>query len=383
MNIGFDAKRAYHNNTGLGNYSRTLIHSLNDYFPENEYYLFNPKESGKYKISGTHIHQILPQSPIEKKLNSLWRSNWVKRKFDDLSLNLYHGLSHEIPYGISNKKIKSVVTIHDLIYLRYPEQFKFIDRNVYDFKFRYACKYADHIIAISEQTKQDIIRYFKIPDDKITVCYQSCDPVFSVEVNDAKKNMIREKLNLPERYFLYVGSIIERKNLLNICQAIKLNSNKSKVPLVVIGEGKSYKEKVKHFLTNNQLTNDVIFLSENEVAKMLNFTMPEIFLPAIYQMSLALIYPSFFEGFGIPVLEALCSNTPVITSNISSLPEAGGNGSIYVNPSSVEEIAAAMNSIATEAINLTLMKDLGLKHAGQFTQQKCAQQLMNVYQKLC
>ena len=382
MNIGFDAKRAFHNNTGLGNYSRTLLNSLNEYFPENEYYLYNPKPSNKFKLIGSHLHQILPQKTMNKFFNAAWRSKSVVKEFSQNNIDIYHGLSHEIPIGIAKSKTKSVVTIHDLIYLRYPNQFRLLDRIIYDFKFRYACKNANHIIAISEQTKQDIILYYKMPEKNISVCYQSCDPAFSIQANEIDKKYLQDQFDLPVSFFLYVGSIIERKNLLNICKALKALEDIIDIPLVVIGDGKKYKEEVKNYLKANQIVNKVIFLSENKLAKKMNIERPDKFLPVLYQMATALIYPSIFEGFGIPVLEALCSQLPVITSNISSLPEAGGPGSIYIDPYNPEEIAEAMKSVFFKQIDLQKMKELGTLHAANFSRKECAQQIINVYNRL-
>ena len=120
MNIGFDAKRAYHNGTGLGHYSRTLIRSLAEYFPQHEYYLFNPKPSELFKLNGKNIHEVLPSKLLHKTLSSVWRSTWIKKDLEKLNIDLYHGLSNEIPLDIHKTDIKSVVTIHDLILERFP-----------------------------------------------------------------------------------------------------------------------------------------------------------------------------------------------------------------------------------------------------------------------
>jgi glycosyltransferase involved in cell wall biosynthesis len=345
MNIGFDAKRAFHNGTGLGHYSRTLIRSLSDYHPEHQYYLFNPRHSSEFELKGNNLQEIVPTDFLSRLFSSAWRSSWVKKDLQRLKIGLYHGLSHEIPVGIERTGIKSVVTIHDLIHERYPEQYNAIDVKIYSKKFRYACEHADKVIAISEQTKRDIIEFYKIPEKKITVCYQSCNPAFGDKVSEEDKKKIKEEYDLPEQFFLYVGSVIERKNLLNICKALFLLRNELDIPLVVIGDGGKYKQQVKDFITQNGLQSKVIFLSEYEKARTSpSFRSAKVF-PAIYQSAIAMIYPSFFEGFGIPVLEALWSRLPVITSSVSCLPEAGGAGAYYVNPGSAEEIASGMKNI--------------------------------------
>lgn len=383
MRIGFDAKRAYHNQTGLGHYSRTLIRSLAVDFPQHYYFLFNPKPSSLFHFDDLqNVKEILPSTFLSKKLPSVWRGNWVKRDLKKLQIDLYHGLSHEIPTGIQKTGIKSIVTIHDLIFERYPGQFKFIDRRIYSRKFRYSCEHADKIIAISKQTKEDLIRFYNVPSEKIEICYQSCNPAFGVAVSTDTKQRIQQHYQLPEKYFLYVGSVIERKNLLNICKAIKLLGNEMDIPLVVIGNGSAYKQQVKEYVQLNGLSDRVLFLSDQPTAKFSpTFQSAEDF-PAIYQQAVAMIYPSVFEGFGIPVLEALWSRIPVITSNVSCLPEAGGEGAFYVDPSKPEEIAQQMKLILSDPILVQQQVEKGWLHAQKFTNSNTAAEVMKVYEQL-
>jgi glycosyltransferase involved in cell wall biosynthesis len=382
MNIAFDAKRAFHNGTGLGHYSRTLIRSLSVFYPENQYYLCNPKPADKFQVKGKNLHEVLPSGFIDKLFSAAWRSNWVKKDLQHLRINIYHGLSHEIPIKIHQKGIKSVVTIHDLIHERFPAQYNPVDILIYNKKFRYACSHADKIIAISQQTKKDIINFYKIPEEKIAVCYQSCNPDFAIKVSEEEKEKVQKRYNLPPRFFLYVGSVIERKNLLNICKAMLLVKNEFALPLLVIGDGGKYKHKVKNFIRENKMEKKVIFLSENPAARSSASFQTATDFPAIYQSALAMIYPSYFEGFGIPVLEALWSKLPVITSDVSSLPEVGGNGAYYVNPDRSEEIAAGMIKLLTDENFTDGLKEKGWQHAQLFTPEKCARNVMNVYNSL-
>jgi glycosyltransferase involved in cell wall biosynthesis len=382
MNIGFDAKRAYHNGTGLGHYSRTLIRSLAEYFPQHEYFLFNTKPSGLFQLNGRNIHEVLPGNLLHKTLSLVWRSTWIKNDLEKEEIDIYHGLSNEIPLDIHKTGIRSVVTIHDMIFERFPDQYSRIDVEIYKRKFKYACDHADKVIAISEQTKKDIIEFYKTPEEKIAVCYQSCNPAFAKKVEETVKQHVKEKYSLPDQYFLYVGSIIERKNLLGICKAIYLLRNDLKIPLVVIGDGTKYKQQVKDFVRQNGLDDQIIFLSENPLAKVASSFLRAEDFPAIYQMAVAMIYPSFFEGFGIPVLEALWSRLPVITSNVSCLPEAGGDGAYYVNPGSAEEIAEGMKKIGSDKSFAEEMKQKGWQHAQKFTQQGGAADVMKVYEDL-
>ena len=377
MNIAFDAKRAFNNTTGLGHYSRTLINSLAAYFPGHEYFLCTPKRSDRFNISALqNMHIIEPQKFPSTVFKSAWRSSWVKKDLLQLNIGLYHGLSHEIPVGIENTGIKSVVTIHDLIFERYPNQYNPIDVQIYRRKFKNACVHADKIIAISKQTKDDIIQFYKIPEKKITVCYQSCDPSFGIEVNEAEKQRIKLKYNLPDKFFLYVGSIIERKNLLTVCKAFHQLKDKLNIALVVIGEGGKYKQQVKDFINTNDLQQQIIFLSEAHSFE------SSVDFPAIYQQALCMVYPSIFEGFGIPVLEALWSRIPVITSNISCLPEAGGEGALYIDPFNTAQMAESIMQIATDNNLRNNLIEKGWQHAQNFTPQKCAAAVMDVYKEL-
>ncbi|MES1216185.1 MAG: glycosyltransferase family 1 protein [Bacteroidota bacterium] len=382
MNIGFDAKRAYHNGTGLGHYSRTLIRSLSELYPEHQYYLFNPKSSSRFELRGDNIHEILPNGFLNKTFRAVWRGSRVKKDLKNLKIDLYHGLSHEIPLGIRQTGIRSVVTIHDLIHERYPDQYSAIDVRIYRKKFYYACIHADKIIAVSQQTKKDVIDFYKIPGEKIVVAYQSCNPSFGASISEDEKRKIRTQYNLPEQFFLYVGSIIERKNLLNICKAILLLKDELNIPLVVIGDGGKYKQTVKNFVHQNGLGQKIIFLSEQPSARTSKTFQTAEDFPAIYQSAIAMIYPSFFEGFGIPVLEALWSKLPVITSHRSCLPEVGGNAAYYVDPGKAGEIAEGMKKIYLDKEFSKSMIEKGWLHAHNFTQQKCAEAVMNVYKSI-
>jgi glycosyltransferase involved in cell wall biosynthesis len=377
MNIGFDAKRAFHNVTGLGNYSRTMIDSLSTFFPENTYYLFNPKKSSLYSFCSKQIVEINPSRLLSKLLPSLWRSRWMIRDIEK-KVDLYHGLSNELPFGIHRSKIKKVVTIHDLIFEHYPNQYKKNDVIIYRKKFTYACKHADIIIAISESTKQDLVDLYAVPPEKIAVCYQSCDQRFFTSANNHQKEIILERYGLQTPYFLSVGSIIERKNLLRTCIAFNKLQQQTPCQLVVIGKGNGpYKEDVLNYIKQEQLTEKIIFLEDN-------FTSDDIQkdMPVLYQHATALVYPSLMEGFGIPVLEAMASGTPVITSNRSSLTEAGGNAAQCIDPLDTMAMFDAMKRILFDHDFREQCIQKGLQHAQTFNNQLAAQKVLSIYKKL-
>ncbi len=372
MRIGFDAKRAFLNNTGLGNYSRDTIRVLTQFYTDNKYFLYTPKEKENKRLSfinDTITFVRSPQSLINRTLKSYWRSKSIVRDLFQNKIDIYHGLSHELPLGIEKTNIKSVVTIHDLIFIRYPHLFSTIDRKIYYKKFKSACERANSIIAISEQTKQDIIDFFFIPAEKIKVVYQGCNQIFQKTITENKKQEVRIAKKLPNKFLLYVGSIEERKNLLTLLKTLKeLPSHK----LVIIGNGKAYKIKCLRYIAKNNLSERVTFLTNLDLEEM----------AAIYQSADMMIYPSIFEGFGIPILEALFSKTPVITTKGGCFSEAGGKASKYINPLSVTEMKTAILDIEKDSDLNKKMKEEGFKHAQNFTDDKIAANLMNIYTSL-
>jgi glycosyltransferase involved in cell wall biosynthesis len=382
MRIAFDAKRAFENSTGLGNYSRMLIDQLIADFPTNEYYLMAPRRTTGYAPPQSPNNHIVTPSGIGKRFPSLWRSSWINKDLKRLGIELYHGLSHEIPLGIDRTGIKSVVTIHDLIFEYYPEQYKAVDVNIYRKKFKHACAHATHIISISKKTRQDLIELYKVPASKISVCYPSVMPVYERIVTEEEREAVKRKYKLPAKYLLYVGSIVERKNLLNICKALHATGDKLNLPLVVIGTGTgSYVEQVNNYIKANGMQDRVIFLERQAEANDPKFKSSEDF-PAIYQAAEMLLYPSVYEGFGLPVLEALWSRIPVITSNTSCLPETGGDAVYYVDPTSLDELANAILTVSSNDILRQQMIRKGIVHAQKFAPQVSAANVMTVYESL-
>lgn len=375
MKIGFDAKRLYNNFTGLGNYSRTLVSNLQHYFPEEEYHLYTPKIKKEIttipflesKLYNTHCYQSW--------CKNLWRTSWIKKDLKKDQIDLYHGLSHELPTNIDKTGIRSIVTMHDVIFLTFPDMYTAIDRTIYNYKFRYACQHADKIIAISQCTRQDLIHYFGVSENKIEVIYQAIQPTFYQMQSQEQAIATIQKYGLPEDYLLYVGAINARKNLLNLIKALPLLPKELQIPLIVVGNGHQYKTEVQKYIQKAHLTHQVIFIN--------NLHDP-IDLQAFYQRAKIFIYPSYYEGFGLPVTEALLSKVPVITSNRSSLPEAGGPNSCYINPDSPEEIAQAIDKVLSDEQQRKQMIELGFSFAQQqFNVQQLTKQVHDLYYKIC
>ena len=240
---------------------------------------------------------------------------------------------------------------------------------------------ADAIIAISNQTKEDLVNYYKVPANKITVCYQSCNPIFQRVVDAAEKKLVKERYHLPDEYFLFVSSIAPRKNLIAICRAMILLKENMAIPLVVIGNGKKEKEEVKQLMEMNGMGNRLILLNELPQSKENDFTSARDF-PAVYQQALALVYPSIFEGFGAPLLEAMWSGLPVICSNTSCLPEVGGDAACYFDPGNEKMIAEIMLKVATDKSLRSTMIEKGFEQTKKFTTQKYAADIIDVYKSI-
>jgi glycosyltransferase involved in cell wall biosynthesis len=370
MRIGFDAKRAFFNKSGLGSYSRNLIQGLAKKYPDNEYVLYTPGTNPELFEPVQECFSIkLPKRLHHRIFRFYWKSIYLSKQLPRDRIDIYHGLSHEIPYHFPTGQVKSVVTIHDLIFLRLPHLYRTIDRTIYERKFRYACQTSDRIIAVSRQTANDIQEFFHIDPEKIDVVYQGCNPMFNTEIPLIEKEILRMKYLLPKSFILYVGTIEERKNLLTLIKA--LHYGKIDMPLVVIGKPTSYLNKVIEFIERHSLIN-IIFC---DVVQNLD-------LPGIYQLSDLFVYPSIFEGFGIPIQEALYSKVPVITSKGSSLAEAGGKYTLYVDPNNVEEMAAAIKKVLFDRELQEKMKIEGYRHARGFDEDKVSTNIMQVYQKV-
>lgn len=375
MNIGFDAKRITHNATGLGNYGRFVIRILSKYYPGNLYMLYSPSP-GKERLRKQaevlpHVRFRYPENFFYRMFKFIWRSGMLMSLLKKDRIALFHGLSNELPYGLKKKGIRSVVTIHDLIFLRYPEFYKPIDRKIYASKFKRACEEADRVIAISEMTKRDIIHFFGIDEKKISVVYQGCDASFLHPVTEEKKKEVRTAYHLPARYILSVGSIEKRKNLLLIVKAMTLLEDKE-IALVAVGKHTPYAGEVEQYVQEHHLSERVFLRSDVSFAD----------LPAVYQMASLFIYPSFFEGFGIPIIEAIHSGLPVIAATGSCLEEAGGPASVYVDPKDETGMADKITQILDSPALVEKMKSEGKAYVSRFADEVIAAGMMRVYKDL-
>lgn len=375
ITIGFDGKRAAQNRTGLGNYSRFVISGLSRYSDVGRLMVYAPSERRASCLDGLdkeeRVEMIYPTGKWGGKLSSLWRIMGVTGTLETDGVSLFHGLSGELPLNIRKETgIRSIVTIHDLIFRRYPECYAFLDRKIYDYKSRKACENSDRIVAVSQCTKRDVVEMYGIAPEKVDVVYQGCDKQFWQRASDEAKEKARKQLDLPEHYVLYVGSIETRKNLMLLAKA--LMRLPKEVVAIAVGKRTPYADEVDRFCAANGLTGRLRMISG------VSFSL----FPALYQMADMMVYPSRFEGFGIPLLEALVSGIPAIGCTGSCLEEAGGPDSLYVDPDDDEAMASAIDSVLSSAELRDKMVRCGMAYAQNFRQDTLTRHLVDVYQKV-
>jgi glycosyltransferase involved in cell wall biosynthesis len=370
MQIGFDAKRAFFNRSGLGVYSRSTVSLLAKYASKNRYTLFSPKAGNPAGFAVSEGVDVVYPHGLASAVPSLWRTFAMAGSIRSSGVDIYHGLSHELPADIHRARVRSVVTMHDIIFVHHPELYTATDRRLYTLKYKRSCHAADRIIAISEQTRADLVNEWNIDPAKIEVISQGCDPQFEVEASPETRAEVRARYALPERYILSVGSIEERKNLMLTVQAMA--EGRLDVHLVAFGRHTPYADRIMEYATAHGIA-DRISMHHN--ARFGD-------LPALYQMADGFVYTSLFEGFGIPILEALNSRVPVITSAGGVFPETGGDACIYVNPFSVEQMVEALRSVLSDSSMRADMITRGTAHAARFAEPLIAQNLTRLYRLL-
>ena len=275
-----------------------------------------------------------------------------------------------------SKKCKSVMTFHDLSFEKYPE-FYSASKNYWHFSMnpKKQARKADKIIAVSESTKNDLVGLYNINPEKIKVIYSGINSVFSIQYSVSSISKIKKKYNLPEKYILYLGTLEPRKNIVGLIKAFEMFKRRrhsrmspaEDYKLVIAGsKGWLYRDIFKT-VKNSPVKNDIIFTGFiDDEDKSILYSQAELF-----------VYPSFYEGFGFPPLEAMACGTPVITSNFSSLPEAVGDAAIMINPYNLDELYRAMETVLNDdKLKDTLIKK-GFKQAKKFSWQKCARETLD------
>ncbi len=375
MIIGFDGKRIVRNNTGLGNYCRTLINDMIRCNDKDKKLLIYCPDKGRDALRNQILESpnssfVYPDKKRGKIYKGLWRTKKIVKQLLNDNVDIYHGLSGELPLGLKDSGIKGIVTIHDLIFLRHPKYYHWFDRKIYTWKFHQTLRQADHIIAISECTKRDILEFGDFNSDKISVIYQSCNPRFAeIPSQEDIRNTI-EKYKLPKRYLLNVGTIEERKNLMLAVRALtKLPED---IHLVAVGRQTRYAEKVRKEAETLDVSHRLHLLSgvsNNE-------------LNVIYKNAELFVYPSRYEGFGIPIIEAIFSGLAVVASTGSCLEEAGGPHCLYVNPDDYERMAKAVVQLIDDKEDRDRRIKLSLEYVQKFKGSNLAAQVFDIYKEL-
>ena len=361
MNIGFDAKRAFLNNSGLGNYSRNLILGMMELFLEHQYVLFTTEQKINF-LQQYHPNVLIkqPSKIIDRIFPSYWRSNLITKEKDFRFLDVYHGLSAELPMNIHKFKGKKVVTIHDLIFELYPEYYSKIDRFIYRKKTKYACENADVIIAASNQTKSDLIQIYQVDEGKIHTVYQMYEEP-AQNRNGIILNKKKENNQMGDKpYIVYISSFNPRKNHIRLLKAFKEAQLESEFQLVFIGQENSYVDKIKKEISALYLEQKV----------RLHLDLSDLQVSEVLKNSLAMVYLSEYEGFGIPILEGYAAGKSILASNTSSMKEIGQDACILVNPLDIDEIANGLKQLVVDSTEHEIRKLEGRKKMNELFSKK-------------
>jgi glycosyltransferase involved in cell wall biosynthesis len=367
MHLGFDGKRAFQNATGLGNYSRDVLRILARHRPDHRYVAYGPRPAAGRLAEGVEARG--PDTWLGRLAPSVWRVAGLAAQLRRDGVTVFHGLSNELPVGIETTGIRSVVTIHDLIFERFPGLYAPIDRRIYRWKFRSAAARAGRIIAISEQTARDLVEWYGVAPERIRVVYQGCHPAFQAAPAPGVDEAAARRLELPERYLLSVGTVERRKNLGLLVRALP---GLPGLPVLVVGRETAYAQEVRR---------EAARLGVADRLRFLRGVSPED-LATLYRRCTVFVYPSIFEGFGIPIIEALCCGAPAVTTAGGVFSEAGGPGSVYVDPQDVEGLGRALGGLLADQRRRTAMAAAGREFVARFSDQAIAAALFRVYDEL-
>ncbi len=370
LTIGLDAKRIVHNGTGLGSYGRTLANDLSA-LGDLSLRLYAPdagREDLKRQVpERPNLCYCYPRTSLFK---SWWRSHGIVSQLLADGVDVYHGLSGELPVGIGKSGIKSVVTIHDLIFLRHPEYYHWLDVQIYRWKFMQTLREAHCIVAISECTRRDICELGGIAEDRVRLVYQSCAPRFSSTVAPNVRQQVVERYQLPPCYVLCVGTIEQRKNTMLLVQALHMLPNE--VHVVLLGRPTHYSQKVQAYAVQTGVAHRLHLLHG----------VPDAHLPAIYAAARVFAYPSRYEGFGIPIIEAISMSLPVVACTGSCLEEAGGPDCLYVSPDEPEAMAHAIEQLLHDSPERQKRIERSLQYVKRFENTNAARQFAEIYHEL-
>ncbi len=366
MRIGIDARVLDRPITGTGRYLLNILKELPNHDLKNEYFLFSnsnlPVDKTFYKIV-SHKPSLLPL----KLFSPIWLNSTLPRLIEKNKIDLLFEPNVLLPL-VDLGKIKCISVVHDVIFKVYKEYYPFFYRQYLSLLLPPSLKKSDCVVTVSELSKNDIIKYYRIPKEKIQVVYNTASEQFKPRgFDDAGDSDILKEYFLPKKYLLYVGVVEKRKNILGIIKILDLLEKKgSQLQLVIIGKA--------------GYDSDTILpeISKRKNIKYFNFVSDEA-LAYIYNSAFAFIFPSFYEGFGIPPLEAMQSAIPVLSSNTSALVEVVGEGGLIHNPYDHTEYVNDILNLERDSEYYSLMKSKALEQSKKFSIKETTKQLVGIF----
>jgi len=356
----------YYTQAGISQYTQRLIRALARVDHKNEYFIIQNWRDKASLCPNHNFRRVSFISPAHHRLEQ-W---FLRFELPPLGLDVLHSPDFIPPFRCN---CKSVITIHDLAFLLYP-QLLTEDGARYYGQIDQAVRRTDHIIAVSQNTKEDIVRLLGVPEDKITVIYEAANPIYRPVEDERELRRVREKYHIGGDFILFVSTIEPRKNLPTLLRAFRqlLDDYKVEVQLVVAGRQGWLCEEVFSLVEELKLTETVLFLGRVPVED----------LPPLYTAASLFAYPSTYEGFGLPPLEAMACGTPVVVSNVSSLPEVVGDAALLVAPDDIPGLTVALWRGLTDEARRAELIAKGFRRAQCFSWEKAARQTLAVYQSL-
>jgi glycosyltransferase involved in cell wall biosynthesis len=367
MRVAIDARKLH--DFGIGTYIRNLLRHLARTDPDTEFVLLcGEADLGVAAQLGPNFRAVLEPSP-NYSLREQVHVPWVLRRERP---DVYHAPHYVLPAGV---RCPSVVTIHDCIHLMFPQYLP--NRIAYAYaraQMWAAARRSDCILTVSEASKRDILHLFNVAPEKIVVVYNAIDTHFSVTPSEEAVARVRERYQLDHRFVLYVGNIKPHKNLVRLIEAFDelRRGELEDLKLLIIGDQISKLPALRRAVHRHKLHKHVRFLGY----------LGDDQLAILYRLASVFAFPSLYEGFGLPPLEAMASGTPVLTSNVSSLPEVVGDAAVLVNPYDVDDIVDGLRRVLTNPALAAEMRRKGIERAREFSWERSVAKTWGVYQQI-
>jgi glycosyltransferase involved in cell wall biosynthesis len=366
MRVAIDTRKIH--DFGIGTYIRNLLRQLARIDGDTEYVLLcREADLGIAAQLGPNFRSVREPSP-NYSLREQIHVPWVLRRERP---DVYHAPHYVLPPAV---QCRSVVTIHDCIHLMFPQYLP--NRAAYAYvrtAMWAAARRSDRILTVSEASKRDILQLFNVKPEKIVVVYNAIDEHFSAAPSEDHVRRIRERYQLDHKFVLYVGNIKPHKNLVRLIEAFsQLRRSHDDLKLLIIGDEISKLPALRRAVHRHKLYKHVRFLGY----------LKDDTLTVLYRLASVFVFPSLYEGFGLPPLEAMASGTPVVTSNVSSLPEVTGDAAVLVDPYDVDSIANGMRRVLDDPQFAEELRLKGIKRAREFSWERSVEKTQRVYREV-